>query len=113
MADGSMLGGMRAQERAAHLYSAEDYLRARGDRAMAASLFHSSALLVTRRECLRMRRETLRILATHLDKSDTESLHHLGERAADYYRAHGRLRQLASRLGQRIDRHSGNVANLA
>ena len=77
-----------------------DYWKARGDRAIAASLLHSGALLVVRQECLRLRRETLHIHATHFQKRDTESLHRLARRAAEYYRVHRRLLRLAKRLGQ-------------
>ena len=97
----------------AKLLTYEDYWKARGDRAIAASLIHRGALLVLRRESLRLRQETLRILATHLDKSDTESVHRLGTRAVQYYRSHGRLLRLAKRFGERLDIHSTNFRKLA
>src|SRR5215467_12436210 len=109
----SMLCGVKAQQQAAELYPVEDYLKARADRAIAASLLHTGALLVARRESLHLRRQTLHIQATHVRASDPESVHCLGRLAADYYRAHGHLVQIAKRLGQRLDRHSAKVIKLA
>ena len=91
----------------------EDYWKARGDRAIAASLLHRGALLVLRQESLRLRQETLRILATYLDTSDTGRVHRLGSQAADYFRSHGRLLQFAGRLGDQIDQHAENLAKPA
>ena len=91
----------------------EDYWKARGDRAIAASLLHRGALLVLRQESLRLRQETLRILATYLDMGDTGRVNRLGGQAADYYRSRGRLLQFADRLSDQIDQHTENIAKLA
>ena len=97
---------MRAQQIAADLYTVEDYWKARGDRAIAASLLLTAASLVLRRENLRLRRQTLDIQSSFVRLANTKDVERLGRRAADYYRAHGRLLQFAKRFGQRIDRYS-------
>jgi len=97
----------------AHLHPVEDYLKARGDRAIAASLLHAGALLAARRETLRLHRQTVQIEAALIRYANGTYLHHLGRRAADYYRDHGRLRQLANRLGRRLDRRWADVKKLA
>jgi len=71
------------------------------------------ASLVLRRENLRLRRQTLDIQAALIHAGNVKDLHRFGRRAADYYRAHGRLLRLAKRLGRRLDRHSPNVTKLA
>lgn len=103
---------MRTQRKAA-LRPSEDYWKARGDRAIAASLLLMGASLVLRRDNLRLRRQTLELQAAIIRAGNAKDLHRFGRRAADYYRAHGRLLRLAKRLGQRLDRHSPNVTKLA
>ena len=64
---------MRALRKAADLYTVEEYWKARGNRAIVASLLHSCALLIARWETISLRRQTLHIQASHLRNSDTES----------------------------------------
>ena len=93
------------------LRSYDDW-KARANQAIATSRLQRRALLTARREKLSLARETLHIHAAHLRKNDPEGLQRLCTRIADYYRAHGRLLQLAKRLGQRIDQHSAHATKL-
>ena len=90
----------------------DDDWKARANQAIATSRLQRQALLTARREKLNLARETLHIHAAHLRKNDPEGLQRLCTRIADYYRAHGRLLQLAKRLGQRLDRHSAHATKL-
>src|SRR5215470_8564056 len=75
----------------------EDW-QVRADRAIAASLLHTHGLLTARRQTLILVRQTLRIHAAYLRKSDPDSVQRLCARVADYYRADGQLRRLGQRL---------------
>jgi hypothetical protein len=122
-----MLCAVSARKKSAVVCPVEDYWKARGDRAIAASILHAGASLVLRTASLRLRRETLQIQADLsriyvdlfrmypdlLRRTNRNYLNKLGRRAADYYRADGRTLQLAHRLGERIDRHSAPIKKLA
>src|SRR5215467_4395499 len=89
------------------LWVYEDYWQARGDRAIAASLLHTHALLTTRQQTLTLVRRTLRIEAVLLSESGSDvdfQRHH--SRVADYHRAYGRLLLQATRLAKRVDQYS-------
>jgi len=77
---------------------------ARAERAIAANLVQTNAVLQTQLETLTIVRCSIRLLATCVDKQDTDGWRRLGTRVADYHRADGRLQQVCKRLGARLDR---------
>jgi hypothetical protein len=79
------------------------YWSARADRAIAANLIQTNAVLKTQLETLIIVRRSIGLVASVLAQ-DTDGWHRLGTRVADYHRADGRVQQNCKRLGTRLDR---------
>jgi len=78
--------------------------RDRADRAIAANLVQTNAVLRTQLETLIIVRRSLSLAASRIDEQDTSGWQRLGTLAADYFRADGRVQQLEKQLGTRLDR---------
>jgi hypothetical protein len=76
----------------------------RADRAVAANLIQTNAIIQTQLQTLSIFRRSIGLVATYVHEQDTDGWRHLGARVADYHRADGRLQQVCRRLGRRLDR---------
>jgi len=77
---------------------------ARAERAIAANLVQTNAILKTQLETLRIVRRTISLVAPAVHEHDTDGWQRLGTLTADYLRADGRVQRLGNRLGRRLDR---------
>src|SRR5215475_8047024 len=78
--------------------------RDRADRAIAANLVQTNAVLRTQVETLIIVRRSISLAASRTHEQDTSGWQRLGTLAADYLRADGRVQQLEKQLGTRLDR---------
>jgi len=88
----------------AELWPDKAYWSARADRAIAANLIQTNAVLKTQLETLSIVRHSIGLVATCVPAHDTDGWQRLGAHVADYHRADGRVQQVCKRLGRRLDR---------
>jgi hypothetical protein len=79
------------------------YWNARAERAIAASLVLTNAVLKTELETLRIVQRSIQLVAARVHPQDADGWRRLGMRVADYHRADERVEQLGRRLGRRLD----------
>jgi len=90
--------------RTAERWPSEASWRDRADRAIAANLIQTNAVLRNQLETLIIVRRSISLVATRIHEQDTSGWQRLGTLVAGYLRADGRVQQLGKQFGRRLDR---------